>query len=87
MYEDKTLVCKDCGNEFVFTAGEQEFYAERDLSMSPSAAKLAVAQEKPPLAVPVKCTTLFAPTAAQPARFPLSRGKTVRFIAASALRT
>ena len=29
MYEDKTLVCKDCGNEFVFTAGEQEFYASR----------------------------------------------------------
>ncbi len=29
MYEDKTLVCKDCGNEFVFTAGEQEFYAEK----------------------------------------------------------
>ena len=26
MYEDKTLVCKECGNEFVFTAGEQEFY-------------------------------------------------------------
>ncbi|MCH5188398.1 MAG: zinc-ribbon domain containing protein, partial [Oscillospiraceae bacterium] len=24
MYEDKTLVCKDCGQEFVFTAGEQE---------------------------------------------------------------
>ena len=23
MYEDKTLVCKECGNEFVFTAGEQ----------------------------------------------------------------
>lgn len=60
---------------------------KRDLSMSHSAAKLAVAQEKPLLAVPAKCTTLFAPTAAQPARFPLSRGKTVRFIAASALRT
>ena len=27
MYEDKTLVCKECGQEFVFTAGEQEFYA------------------------------------------------------------
>ena len=26
MYEDKTLVCKECGQEFVFTAGEQEFY-------------------------------------------------------------
>ena len=22
MYEDKTLVCKECGQEFVFTAGE-----------------------------------------------------------------
>ena len=27
--EDKTLVCKDCGAEFVFTAGEQAFYAEK----------------------------------------------------------
>ena len=24
MYEDKTLVCKDCGKEFVFTADEQK---------------------------------------------------------------
>ena len=31
MYEDKTLVCRDCGQEFVFTAGEQEFYAEKGL--------------------------------------------------------
>ena len=28
MYQDKTLKCKDCGAEFVFTASEQEFYAE-----------------------------------------------------------
>ncbi|MDD2268567.1 MAG: zinc-ribbon domain containing protein, partial [Eubacteriales bacterium] len=27
MYEDKTLVCKDCNEDFVFTAGEQEFYS------------------------------------------------------------
>lgn len=26
---DRVLVCRDCGNEFVFTAGEQAFYAER----------------------------------------------------------
>ena len=26
MFEDKTLVCKDCGKEFVWTAGEQEVY-------------------------------------------------------------
>lgn len=30
--EDKTLVCKDCGAEFTFTAGEQEFYAEKGFS-------------------------------------------------------
>ena len=35
MYEDKTLVCKECGNEFVFTAGEQEFYAERGFQNEP----------------------------------------------------
>ena len=29
MYEDKTLICKDCKQEFVFTAGEQEFYGEK----------------------------------------------------------
>ena len=29
MYEDKTLICKECGAEFIFTAGEQEFYAEK----------------------------------------------------------
>ena len=28
-FEDKTLVCKDCGKEFIFSAGEQEFYQER----------------------------------------------------------
>ncbi|MBS6008184.1 MAG: zinc-ribbon domain containing protein, partial [Clostridium baratii] len=23
---DKTIVCKDCGKEFIFTEGEQAFY-------------------------------------------------------------
>lgn len=27
--EDKVIVCRDCGSEFVFTAGEQEFFSER----------------------------------------------------------
>ncbi|MDR0991803.1 MAG: zinc-ribbon domain-containing protein, partial [Ruminococcus sp.] len=31
-FEDKILTCADCGNEFVFTAGEQEFYAEKGFS-------------------------------------------------------
>ena len=29
MYSDKTLTCADCGQEFVFTASEQDFYAQR----------------------------------------------------------
>ncbi len=39
MYEDKTLVCKYCGNEFVFTAGEQEFYAEKGFQNEPQRCK------------------------------------------------
>ncbi|MCD7871925.1 MAG: zinc-ribbon domain containing protein [Clostridiales bacterium] len=35
MYEDKTLICKDCGKEFIFTAGEQEFYAEKGFENEP----------------------------------------------------
>ncbi|WP_396335078.1 zinc-ribbon domain containing protein [Clostridium sp.] len=27
---DKTLVCRDCGSEFVFSVGEQEFYAKKE---------------------------------------------------------
>ena len=39
MYNDKTLVCKDCGQEFVFTAGEQEFYAEKGFTNEPQRCK------------------------------------------------
>ncbi len=39
MYEDKNLVCKDCGQEFVFTAGEQEFYASRGFENEPQRCK------------------------------------------------
>ena len=46
MYEDKTLVCKDCGKEFTFSAGEQEFYAERVLKMNLSVVRNVVRQER-----------------------------------------
>ena len=39
MYEDKILVCKECGNEFTFTAGEQEFFAERGFQNEPQRCK------------------------------------------------
>ncbi len=34
-FEDKVLTCRDCGREFVFTAGEQEFYQTRGLMHEP----------------------------------------------------
>ncbi len=39
MYEDKTLTCKACGQEFVFTTGEQEFYAEKGFQNEPARCK------------------------------------------------
>ena len=39
MYQDKTLKCKECGNDFVFTDGEQEFYAEKGLQNEPQRCK------------------------------------------------
>ena len=38
-FEDKTLICKECNNEFVFTAGEQEFYAEKGFENEPQRCK------------------------------------------------
>lgn len=35
-FADKSLVCRDCGTTFVFTAGEQEFYAAKGLQNQPS---------------------------------------------------
>ena len=32
---DKTLTCKDCGAEFVFTECEQAFYAEKGFENDP----------------------------------------------------
>jgi CxxC-x17-CxxC domain-containing protein len=33
--QDKTLTCRDCGNGFIFTAGEQGFYIEKGLMNEP----------------------------------------------------
>lgn len=33
--EDKKIVCKDCGKEFIFTVGEQEFYQEKGFTNDP----------------------------------------------------
>ena len=58
MYEDKTLVCKECGKEFVFTAGEQEFYAERGFQNEPQRARHAATHARTPPVVPVSSSPL-----------------------------
>jgi len=34
-FQDKSLQCSDCGQQFTFSAGEQEFYASRSLQNEP----------------------------------------------------
>jgi CxxC-x17-CxxC domain-containing protein len=34
-YQDQTLTCRDCGNTFVWTASEQEFYASKGFQNAP----------------------------------------------------
>src|SRR4051812_218405 len=36
MFQDRTLTCRDCGQPFVFTSGEQEFYQSRGLTNDPT---------------------------------------------------
>jgi CxxC-x17-CxxC domain-containing protein len=35
VYTDRVMACIDCGQEFTFTAGEQEFYAQRGFTEAP----------------------------------------------------
>ncbi|HEY3425895.1 MAG TPA: zinc-ribbon domain containing protein [Negativicutes bacterium] len=35
MNQDKTLTCRDCGAQFVFSASEQDFYAEKGFTNEP----------------------------------------------------
>jgi len=34
-YQDKEIYCKDCGQKFIFSAGEQEFFAQKGFQNEP----------------------------------------------------
>ena len=38
-YQDKVLKCTDCGTEFIFTAGEQAFFADKGFRHEPKRCK------------------------------------------------
>lgn len=77
-YNDKRLTCQDCGQEFTFTAGEQQFFADKGLKNEPKRCKdckvkkneriLAVAQAyahalpKERVEVAVRCALCATPT-------------------------
>ncbi|NLM37264.1 MAG: zinc-binding protein [Firmicutes bacterium] len=46
MFQDKTMVCRDCGNSFVFSASEQEFYAEKGFTNEPGRCPQCRAERK-----------------------------------------
>ena len=87
MYEDKTLVCKDCGAEFVSLPVNRNSMPKRDSRTSPPAARLAVRHVKPAAhpALRARCMTPSAQNAESPLRFPSSRERIVPYTAASAL--
>lgn len=33
--QDKTLTCRECGREFIFSVGEQQFFAEKGFTNEP----------------------------------------------------
>jgi len=35
-FQDKILTCRDCGAQFVFSAGEQEFFRQRGFENEPT---------------------------------------------------
>lgn len=39
MHQDKSIACRDCGTDFIFTAGEQEFYASKGFENEPTRCK------------------------------------------------
>ncbi len=65
-FVDRFLKCSDCGNDFVFTAGEQLFFHERQFKNDPKRCKLCKA----------KRTGRAATAEGAPAALPFSRTET-----------
>ncbi len=84
-HQDKTIVCKDCGQEFIFTTNEQVFLKREASPTNRKGANRAATPERTAVAeASVRCSMRYAPTAEKTARFRSSPGTTVPFIAAIA---
>ncbi len=72
MYEDKTLVCKECGAEFVFSAGEQEFYASRGFQNEPQRCKACRDKKKEAAKAPREMHTATCANCGNEAKIPFA---------------
>ena len=45
-FQDQTITCPDCGQEFIFTAGEQEFFQMKGLQNPPKRCKICRAERR-----------------------------------------
>jgi len=61
-FEDRRLRCAACGREFVWTAGEQQFFAEKQLTHEPRHCRSCQANRRrrprAPMAEAVEVTTV-----------------------------
>ena len=59
-FVDRALICVDCGREFVFTAGEQLFFQDKQFQHDPKRCKTCKAQRTGTLRVRAETTTTCA---------------------------
>ncbi len=65
-FVDRNLKCQDCGNEFVFTAGEQLFFHDKQFKNDPKRCKDCKGKRSP-----ARRTGMAAAAAARPRRAPM----------------
>lgn len=46
LFADRILTCQDCGDPWVFTAGEQRFFHEKGLTEEPKRCKMCRAKRR-----------------------------------------
>jgi CxxC-x17-CxxC domain-containing protein len=51
-FQDKVLTCADCGTDFLFTAGEQIFFQEKNFRNPPRRCKSCKSKHVPMLRTP-----------------------------------
>ncbi len=56
-FQDRHLICQDCGQDFTFTAGEQVFFFQRSFQHEPKRCKNCKAKRNQALGLKVRTRT------------------------------